>query len=531
MGPIVHVGELQVMFGAYRYDRFALARTGVGVALGALLLASCSGGGASSSAPQAQAFERGTVAMTFPAAATSATSSSASRKRPQFLSPSTASVSIAVTGVAASVIASVAANSPNCTAAGAGRTCTVTVSAPVGSSLFTVKLYDGANATGNLLGTGTGTATVASGSPFTVAIGVTGVAGSIAITATQATFVPGTAATTPLKVALDDADGNVITGTYASPVTLTDSDTTGAFTLSATSVTSSTQVVTLKYNGSGAVTGATISADAAGVAAGSVTAQTVAVSGTPPITGHLYVNDDTYGLLKFTFPLTSASVPTILENAPQNVWLAFDPRGNAFIDQFFGNVEEFATPYTGTPIATYGGAAAGDPYGLAVDANENVFVAEAQANIVIELSSITGTVVNTISAPGPYALALDASGKLYIGTSNGVTVYAPPYNGTSLQTIEPGDPVQGIAFDSKGDIFVGGNNKIVVLAPPYGVTNTIATITTGLGTPLGLAVDSAGNVYAPNYGIGTITAYAPPYTGGPFATIRESLPDADAIGP
>jgi len=529
MGEGRRVGELRVMFGAYRYVCFAISRTAVGVVLGALLLASCSGGGASSGGVQAQAFERGTVAMTFPPVVTS--SSSASRKRPQFLSPSTASVSIAVTGVAAPVIASVAANSPNCTAVGAGRACTVTVSAPVGSSIFTVKLYDGANATGNLLGTGTGTATVTSGSPFTVAIGVTGVAGSIDITATQATFVPGTAATTPLTVTLHDADGNVITGTYATPVTLTDSDTTGAFTLSATSVTSSTQTVTLKYNGSGAVTGATISADAAGVAAGSVTAQTVAVSGTPPITGHLYVNDDTYGLLKFNFPLTNASVPTILENAPQNVWLAFDPRGNAFIDQYFGSVEEFATPYTGAPIASYAGAGSGDPYGLAVDANENVFVAEAEANIVIELSSITGTVVNTISAPSPYALALDASGKLYIGTSNGVTVYAPPYNGTSLQTIEPGDGVQGIAFDSRGDIFVGGDNKIVVLAPPYGVTNTIATITTGLGTPLGLAVDSAGNVYAPNYGIGTITAYAPPYTAGPFATITESLPDADAIGP
>ena len=99
------------------------------------------------------------------------------------------------------------------------------------------------------------------------------------------------------------------------------------------------------------------------------------------------------------------------------------------------------------------------------------------------------------------------------------------------QTIEPGDGVQGIAFDAQGDIFVGGDNQIVVLAPPYGSTNITATITQGLSTPLGLAVDTAGNVYAPNYGNDTITAYAPPYTAAPFATLPGNLPDADAIGP
>jgi len=44
-------------------------------------------------------------------------------------------------------------------------------------------------------------------------------------------------------------------------------------------------------------------------------------------------------------------------------------------------------------------------------------------------------------------------------------------------------------------------------------------------------VDTLGNVYVPNYNGNTITAYAPPYTGAPFATLSGNLPDADAIGP
>jgi hypothetical protein len=251
---------------------------------------------------------------------------------------------------------------------------------------------------------------------------------------------------------------------------------------------------------------------------------------------HLYVNDDTGGLFRYDLPLTSSSKATTLNTTIFNVWLAFDPHGNMYLTQFFGSVQEYVSPYTGSAVAAYSGAASGDPYGVAVNASGNVFIAEAGANQVIELSSITGSVIATISVSGPYALALDASDNLYIGNNGGIAMYAPPYTApTPTKIILAGTHVLGVAFDSKADLFAGGNtasgSSVTVLAPPYGSANVIATITNGINGPLGMAVDCSGNVYVPNYSGDTITAYAPPYSSGPFATVPGSLPDADAIGP
>jgi streptogramin lyase len=249
---------------------------------------------------------------------------------------------------------------------------------------------------------------------------------------------------------------------------------------------------------------------------------------------HLYVNDDTGGLARYSLPLTSASKPTYLNTTYYNVWVTFDPSCNLYLTRYFTAVNKYASPYTGSAIGTTTAGASGDPYGVVVNAAGNVFIAEAQANKVIELNSISGQIIQTIAATYPYALALDSKGDLFIGDSNGIEVSPAPYSGITT-TILPGQSIQGLAFDSKGDLFAGGNMNgsayIVVLAAPYKTANILATITKGLATPLGLAVDSAGNVYAPNYGSDTITAYAPPYSSGPFATVTGDLPDGAAIGP
>lgn len=73
---------------------------------------------------------------------------------------------------------------------------------------------------------------------------------SIALSVRAAYPPGGKAMTTPVQVTALDADGNTITGTYASPIRLTDGDKSGATKLSTTSVTSSSTHVTLAYDGS-----------------------------------------------------------------------------------------------------------------------------------------------------------------------------------------------------------------------------------------------------------------------------------------
>ncbi|HEX3467857.1 MAG TPA: hypothetical protein VHT05_07260 [Candidatus Elarobacter sp.] len=266
-----------------------------------------------------------------------------------------------------------------------------------------------------------------------------------------------------------------------------------------------------------------------------------------PTSKHLYVvldegltagGSSSIPLNSYALPLTSSSTPTALQNiSPGGAYMTFDPSCNLYLTEYTGVVNEYASPFTGSPIASYTGAETKNPNAVVINSSGDVFIAENGTGQVLELSSLTGTVVNTISGlNAPAGLALDAAQNLYVGTQNNVTIYAPPYK-TAKQTITQLQGVVGLAVDSKNDIFASnGTGSITVLAPPYGTTNTIATITTGVFSALGLALDSNGNLYVANYAqndsnVNTLTAYAPPYTGAPFATLSGYLPEAVAVGP
>jgi len=101
--------------------------------------------------------------------------------------------------------------------------------------------------------------------------------------------VAGLAQSFPLSVVVKDQNGAVMQGTYPQPILLTDSDTHGATSLSATSIASSTQSVSLNYTGAHVPAAITISASAPGVTAANVTALTFDVND-----AHSYVAGDTY---------------------------------------------------------------------------------------------------------------------------------------------------------------------------------------------------------------------------------------------
>ncbi len=91
---------------------------------------------------------------------------------------------------------------------------------------------------------------------------------------TTGTITLGTPTTLNLTVAALNVSGVTLTGTYPEAIALTDSDTTGSTTLSTATLTSSSQSVTLSYNGSGAFKGATITATATGATPGTLAVNT-----------------------------------------------------------------------------------------------------------------------------------------------------------------------------------------------------------------------------------------------------------------
>lgn len=195
----------------------------------------------------------------------------AARRRAKFIAPSVQSGTFSVNG-GTPAIAPLVAGAPGCVTTTSGLTCTVTLTVPFGNDTIRVALYDAANATGALLGTGTATATIAPGPMTTVGITIGGVVASVNLALGTTAPPGGTTTTIPLTVTALDADGNIIIADpFATPITLTDSDTSGATQLSTASLASPAQAVNVTYSGvllanatfSAAVTGATIAVQSA----------------------------------------------------------------------------------------------------------------------------------------------------------------------------------------------------------------------------------------------------------------------------
>lgn len=134
---------------------------------------------------------------------------------------------------------------------------------------------------------------------------------------------------------------------------------------------------------------------------------------------------------------------------------------------------------------------------------------------------LTNTSVSTGSFPGttgPTGMCVDGQHRLYVVNSaagGNVSVYAQPIaaSATPAFTLSGfgGVSTEDCAIDSLGNLYVadsGGGGKIWVFKTPITASSAVDhTITTGLAFPFGVAVDTAGDVFASNST--NITEYSP----------------------
>jgi hypothetical protein len=516
--------------------------------IAASILAACGGGGSSNAggAPatlpaQKSVTTAGSIVLFVPnqsasAAASSATISSETRKA-LFVSPSSSSLGVSINGATATYT-DVSTTSTVCAAASGGRTCTIPLTAPVGSDTLALSLYDGAAGAGKLLATGSGTTTTTVGASFSVTVTLSPVVSSatsaVFTFSSGSTFSAGTAATATVAFTLLDPDGNTITAaatpSFASPLTLTSSD--PHVTVSPATWTGPSQPITLTYDGSTAV-GSTITA-------------TVKTAGTPIGTA---TTATAFHYLVSTFAGTGAAGNANGANAAatfnEPVGVTVAASGNVFVAER-GNydVREISngtvTTFSGTgAIGSLDGPAATAmydyPIALAFDHSGNLFVADHDNNKVREISTagmvstFAGTgAAGAMNGPGatatfsaPQGCVFDASGNLYIPDlmNNEIRVITPAgivstYAGTETQGSMDGaaasatfNQPSGIAIDSAGDIYVSDtyNNKIRKITPA-GIVSTLAgtgassPVTDGPGAsatfnhPQSIVVDSAGDL-------------------------------------
>ncbi len=421
--------------------------------------------------PAASPFVSGTVRILVPA------TSPSHARRPSFVSPSAKSFSIVIDGAAPFAV-----NVSSCPLSSGAYVCSVPVSAAIGQVSATVSVYDAANGTGKLLGSGSASGTVTQGSPFSLPVNISPVAAGFAATYAYAfgsAFVTGTAGSATATVQFTDPDGNAIpAGTsFASTITLGASD--PSITVSPTSLTAPATTLAISYNGSPSVA-AQVNFTIA-TASGTVTASTLAILPAPTLSTFAGSGSGA---------LTNGAALSAAFNGPTGI--VFDASGNLYVADYNNNViREIAAGGTvstfagnGTPGLINGAGSSAEfaaPNAIAIDTSGNLYVGDTGNYAIRKITP--GAVVSTYAGNG-------------YGFNNGAAAMA--------QFTYP----KGVAFDATtGNVYVADtlNDRIRAISSA-GIVSTLAGQATPgwldatgaaaqFNVPFGIATDAAGNVY------------------------------------
>ena len=421
-------------------------RSRILAAVAALALASCSGGGSSPSPSAVRT--AGPVSTSSPVTPTTpnasarftitvpnaSTATSANKRSPKYISSATQSAIItlvsvngaAYTGTPSSIASNLTTTNPNCT--GSPLTCTISAPAVAGTDVFTVVTYDAtqtstspATPLGHELSRATTSVNVTGGQANTVTtpLVLSGVATSITTSLSPSSVTTGDPANVSVIVNVLDADKNIIMGTYTdtngNPLTidLANSGSSGATTLSPTSITNSSTSVSLAYNGD----------------------QTPGVTITPSVSGGTITGSIAGASLTFTAP----PAPTLTELS-QKAWTT-SSSASSFSETLTGT--NFTPEQTSVTVS-----------------NSNITVASLTVNSATSITATFDVAANTaagtdtvsVTTPGGTTATLPLTiGAGFIVTSAGdTTPGSPPGTGAGVS----GDLRYALNQIANGDVIV-----------------------------------------------------------------------------
>ena len=252
------------------------------------------------------------------------------------------------------------------------------------------------------------------------------------------------------------------------------------------------------------------------------------IAGQPLVTG---TNDGINGSARFDLPRS----------------LALDTAGDLFVadagNHAIRKLTHAGANWTTTTVAGQPGTSGTNdgignaaqffsPYGITVDASNNLFVADTSNHTIRKIQPVgTNWMVTTIAGvpkvsgtndgaggaalfDGPRGLAADAKGNLYVADTQNQCIRKVAQNGSTFsvttlaglpRTAGNVDGTNGtarfnsptaIAVDRNGLLFVAdlGNNAIRQVTP----AGVVTTFTNGLSFPAGVAVDASEDIYVAN---------------------------------
>jgi len=152
-------------------------------------------------------------------------------------------------------------------------------------------------------------------------------------------------------------------------------------------------------------------------------------------------------------------------------------------------------------------SALSSPRGIAVDAHDNVYVADSGNNRIVELSDGSESVVPFTGLSTPTGVAVDSAGDVFaLDAGSPAEVEELPAGGAAQKTLPftgLNDPL-GIAADGAGDVYVANFGANQVLEVAAGASTQTTVPFTGLAGPFGIAVDSAKDIFVSNYNSGNV---------------------------
>jgi hypothetical protein len=376
------------------------------------------------------------------------------RRGPKYVSPATQSASLAIApasgcgGCSKSFTVAIALtpSSPNCQSGGGATLCTFTFALAPGTYNGTMATYDGPLASGAPTGKELSAnddfpVKIAAGAANQIAVTLDGVPNGVAfgfISGPKGSYldgvpgsgltlhVTGAGQTALLSVYAVDADGYTIAGPGAPVVAASTSSSGAAFSATAVKASNVVRVTSPPHLRRDASSyGDALYIALSGAGCGEPTAscsgylnlhveQLIAVLNQSNGWGMVYTDSGTY-----VAELYGQGTPCTA---------AFDSEGDLFVaDSGGGRVREYAFPYSGSPVATFGTSVASS-YGhsIAVDPND---------------------------------------GDVAVLTSSGISLYAPPYTATPA-TYSLSAPTAA-AFDLDDNLFVtSADQKLRKFTPP-----------------------------------------------------------------
>ncbi len=190
--------------------------------------------------------------------------------------------------------------------------------------------------------------------------------------------------------------------------------------------------------------------------------------------------------------------------------VAFDSHGNIYVAKFYDYVEKYDS--SGNFVTSWGGEGNGNGkfeyvFGIAVDANDNVYVSDYQNSRVQKFDS-NGNYISKFSVSGGtvYGIETDSSGNVYVLNANGaVRKYSS--TGSLLQNWTNSGGYSLAINNSISRAYIADyNNKKI---ETYSLTGSLVSSFSLSWRPFGIDVDTSGNLYISREDNDTIYKYSP----------------------